>query len=126
MLCHLPANKTRTGARPTEALSNYTNTVIGLVQATAKIAGKLPTISRTTGEPEYEGRTADILAWHRRAAGVQTFDQAIALCWSGGDKNTLRVVEMPSHELSMSYLVADLEKTQKNFWMPRSHLDLAK
>ena len=106
---------------PNRELATYVTMLIGLVSMQAMMSGgQMPNISDKTGEPEFTGQTKEMVDMLREKAGVQTFDQAIAICTIGTNKRPVTVLNMP--ENSMVAYVAD-ERRKQTFWMPFSHLD---
>jgi len=83
----------------------------------------MPNISDKTGEFEYEGETKIMVDVLREKAGVQTFDQAVAICAPGLDKKPVTILNMPKD--SMVAYVED-EHRKIAFWMPIMHLDKLK
>jgi hypothetical protein len=107
-------------ACPTRQLANYTNFVIGIAAASYELSGRLPNISDATGEPEFEGKTKDVLDGMRADAGVRTFDQAVAMCRKGADKVRVTVMNSPGTD---SVIWVKDQKSGQSFWMPKIHLN---
>ncbi len=103
---------------PTSELSEYTNTVLGLISVSSQIGGKLPNISPVTGEPEFQGETKDLVDSLRLATGVSTYDQALAQCARGTNKKSVMVMNNPKDGGSIWVAGQD----QKPFWMPKGFL----
>lgn len=103
----------------TEALSDYTNLVLGLVQMQKQLSGTSPNIDPATGEPVYEGETADTLATHRAKAGVKTFDEAVAHCQRGPHLRTVTVMNFVRGRAST--WVSD-ERAHTTYWVPTNWL----
>lgn len=73
-------------ACPTKALSNYTNGVSGLLEMQYSLTGRLPKFNRKTGDPIYEGESADTVARLHEDANVPTFLDAMdasEACFAG-------------------------------------------
>lgn len=108
---------------PSRELATYIMTVVGLASMQAMLGGGMPNISDKTGEFEYEGETKTMVDAMREKAGVQTFDQAVAICSLGANKKPVMILNMP--ENSMVAYVED-ERRKLAFWMPISQLDKLK
>lgn len=112
-------------ACPTRELSEYTTIVLGLVSTHLTFTGKLPNISDSTGEPEYldtkdgPNQTRLMLDYFRKAARVQTFDQATAACSVGKAGLKVAVMNNPSDRQVIWVRGAKNE----SFWVPKSHVD---
>jgi hypothetical protein len=104
---------------PNRELAAYVTTIVGLLSPQAILVGQIPNFSDKTG-PEYKGETKAMVDMLREKAGVQTFDQAVAICSIGVDKRPVMVLNMPDN--SMVAYVED-ERRKQTFWMPISHLD---
>lgn len=102
----------------TKELSEYTNTAIGMSAVTYQMTGKLPSISPQTGDPELPGENGKLIATLRSAAKVQTFDDALKLCSTGKNKQSVLVMNNPEESGSIWVATQD----QKTFWMPKSFL----
>ena len=109
-------------ACPTAELSDYLAVVGGFMAMSYTLSGRFPNISPKTGEPEYEGKTAEIIKQYRIAAGVRTFDQAAALCRDGKHGQKLIVANNPKDGYS-AWVAVDGKPTE-NFWVPKDHLNL--
>jgi hypothetical protein len=103
----------------TEALSDYTNFVLGLVQSQKQLTGTSPNIDPATGEPAYEGETAEMLASQRAKAGVKTFDEAVAHCQRGPHLRTVTVMNFVKGRGAT--WVSD-DRAHTNYWVPTSWL----
>lgn len=105
----------------TEALSDYTNFVLGLVQMEKQIAGRFPNIDPQTGEPQFEGETKQMIENLRMSAGVQSFDQAGARCRYGphGTKYTIMNYEKDRRSTWIG-------NEKVNFWVPTAEILIAK
>jgi len=108
---------------PSRELATYVTTIIGLSSLQAMLGGGMPNISDKTGEFEYKGETKAMVDMLRAKAGVQTFDQAVAICSPGFNKKPVIILNMP--EDSMVAYVED-EHRKLAFWMPIAHLDKLK
>ncbi|WP_261541713.1 hypothetical protein [Burkholderia multivorans] len=108
-------------ACPTRELSDYTLFVIGSVAFSAELSGKMPELSPVTGEPIYQGKTAEMMTTLRNAARVRTFDEAAAMCKRGRNKVRVTILDAESGR-SGSARVRE-EKTGETYWLPVSSLD---
>jgi hypothetical protein len=106
-------------ACPTRRLSEYTQFVLGLVSLQAQVTGKMPTLSRDTGEPQYQGETKTMVDAYRKAAGVGSFNEAVTKCAKGPNGAHVRVEENPKD--SFAILVSD--HSGMHFWLPKIHVD---
>ena len=105
-------------ACPTKELSEYISTTLGLTSVIYQMTGKLPNISPKTGEPEFDGESRQMVDNLRSAAGVDTYDQAQALCSKGRSKIAVTVMNNPNEGGSIWVSGAD----KKPFWMPKAFL----
>jgi hypothetical protein len=105
-------------ACPTRQLSEYTHVLLGLVSMHASVTGTRPAISRTTGEPQYDGETKAMLDEYRKAAGVTSFDAAAAQCVKGPHGLRVSVEENPE---GFSLQVSD--RSGRRFWIPKAHAE---
>lgn len=103
----------------TREITEYVSFVIGLVQLQAGITGSVPNISPETGEPEYEGKTKEMLDAMRSAAGVSTFDEAGARCVQG--KPGLRFLVMNNPNDAGVIWVGNTS-TNQALWFPKSYI----
>ena len=108
---------------PSRELATYVTTIVGLASIQVMLGGGMPNISDKTGEFEYEGETKAMVDMLREKAGVQTFDQAVAICAPGVDKKPVMILNMPE-DLMVAYV--EDERRKLAFWMPISHLDKLK
>lgn len=106
----------------TREISDYTNITLGLIQISYLLGGTLPNISPVTGEPEYQGKTAELIRVLRINAGVETFDQAVARCQDGKRGQKLIVSNFPDKGLSVWVFVDG--RPEVSFWMPSAHLSV--
>lgn len=104
-------------ACPTRALSDYSNTVVGLVILRLRLGAHFPPASTLTGEPDYPEPVHGMIDALRREAHVLTLSQALAACHKGPDRARLVVLES-TH--SGSIRVA--RPGGKPFWMPEGHV----
>ncbi len=103
-------------------LSEYTNTVLGLIAISIQFTGHLPNISDKTGDPIVQGETKTLLDNLRAAAGVQTLDQALHNCMQGIGKRKLIVLNFPeSADRGSMYVTDTLRKL--SYWMPKGAAD---
>jgi hypothetical protein len=107
-------------ACPTKELAEYTSLLISLVSAGYELTGKLPNISPETGEPEYQGETAVLIAHARHDAHVATFDQATTICHKGRSGILVSIMNNPGKGAA---IWVQNDKTKDNFWMPAGMLD---
>ena len=105
----------------TEALSDYTNFVIGLVGVQARMTGTMPNIDPTTGEPVYKDETEQILTSLRNRAGVETFDSALTHCRYGPYRQ--KVIVMNYEQSRPSTWVSD-DRTANSYWLPTAELEI--
>lgn len=103
-------------------LSEYTNTLIGLIAMTLQFTGHLPNISDTTGEPIFQGETKKVVENLRSEAGVQSFDQALQHCMQGSGKRKLIILNFPESEGIGSMYVSDPQR-KISYWMPKGAAD---
>ena len=106
---------------PNEALSNYIAMVLGTVAMQQQITGTVPNIDPTTGEPVYQGQTAQIMTSLRVNAGVETFDEAVAHCQRGPYRQASIVMNYDKDRLS-TWVSND--PATRSFWLPTSELDI--
>ncbi|HZR33783.1 MAG TPA: hypothetical protein VFA75_00305 [Nevskia sp.] len=109
-------------ACPTRELATYTSTVLSFAIIGASIGG-MPNISDTTGEPEFTGNTKNIVDGLRAAAGVSSFDEAVAMCAPIKHNRHVTIINHPSNALVV-YVVDS--KTKLAYWIPLSSLDKLK
>jgi hypothetical protein len=105
-------------ACPTKELSEYVTTLWGLILVSYQMTGKLPNISPSTGEPEYKGQTKQMIDSLRLDAGVDTYDEAQALCSKGKSKLSVSIMNNPEDAMSIWVVGAN----KKPFWMPKAFL----
>ena len=108
---------------PTNELSEYTNHVLGLSLMIYQFTGTIPNISPVTGDPEQQGQSKIILDKLRSNSKAKTFDEAVAACKKGKNKQIFMVANNPKDSSSMWVFNS---KTKEQQWMPKSHLDLIK
>jgi hypothetical protein len=108
-------------ACPTAELTEYVNTVLGVVAMAQSIGSQTPPISRVTGEPMVGGPVATWLAELRGQAGVRTFDEAARQCERG--PHSARLVVKSTSATGRSIFVATEKKPAKTFWMPSNSAD---
>lgn len=106
---------------PTKELGIYVETVIGFVSIGVAMGAGQPNISPTTGEPEYQGASKQMLDDARHAAQVSTFDEALTRCRKGAPNKLVTIMNMPADGL-MAW-VQDPRRLE-TFWMPVTHMDL--
>lgn len=99
---------------PTRELADYVGTLVALFSARIALTGEMPNISDKTGEPEYKGQTKIMVDTLRRKAGVRNFDQAVAICSPGVDKEPVMVLSLPENSL-VAYV--EDERRKRAFWM---------
>ena len=106
---------------PNRELATYVNTVISFsLVSLALTGGQMPNISDKTGEPEFTGRTKEIVDMMREKANVQSYDQAVTICAIGTNKRPVMVLNMPENSL-VAYVLDESRK--QTFWMPILNLD---
>ena len=105
-------------ACPSMELSAYTNGVLGLLSMTYQISGKTPTLSKSTGDPEYEGDTRNTIDNWRKQAHVASFDQAVEQCVKGRDKLPVTLLKVPADADDLLVSGDD----NRPFWMPKGFL----
>jgi hypothetical protein len=108
---------------PTRELADYVGTLVALFAGQIMLTGEMPNISDKTGEPEYKGQTKIMVDALREKAGVRTFDQAVAICSPGVDKEPVMVLNMPENSL-VAYV--EDERRKLAFWMPIINLNKLK
>lgn len=108
---------------PTAALSDYTNLVLGFLSAGKMLGAGMPNVDPATGEPAYQGESARMLADFRRAAGVSTFDQAVARCRFGKPQRRVTVLNFVRGREAV--WVSD-GQAKATYWLPAGMLDIAK
>lgn len=102
----------------TRQTAAYVTMVMGLVQLQKALTGSMPNISPETGEPEYEGKTKEMIDDLRTEAGVKTLDEAINnYCTPGKPGHRYIVMNNPSNE---QYIWAGDIKHNQAFWFPKS------
>jgi len=105
---------------PTAELSEYVNSVLGLISLANSVGSPLPEPSPITGEPSYTGETKAFLDTLRHGAGVRTLDEAVAQCRKGRHNQSLVVKE----KIRRSIYVTSKKAPRETFWMPASSADL--
>jgi hypothetical protein len=103
-------------------MSEYTNTVLGLISISIQFTGHLPNISDKTGDPILQGETKTILDNLRTAAGVKSLNEAMQHCTNGAGKRKLIVMNFPSSKADGSMYVEDTARRQA-YWMPKGSAD---
>jgi hypothetical protein len=106
----------------TEALSNYTNTVLGFMSAGAAMGTGTPNLDLDTGEPQYAGETKQIIVNLRTAARVSSFDEAAARCQKGRYRMAATVLNFVKDR--QSTWIAD--GSGYAYWVPTVELDHAR
>ena len=107
----------------TEALSDYANTVLGLVAMQKQMTGTMPNVDPKTGEPVYQDQTEGMLTSLRHKAGVEAFDDAVAHCQFGPYKRTAIVMNFVRGR--QSTWVSD-SRTNAPFWAPTNEFETAR
>lgn len=101
-------------------LSNYSNYVLQLMFAHAQISGLPPKSAPKTGEPDVQGEEKRMLDQYRAAAGVNTFEEALAKCYKGFGGTKVVVLYNPDNNDSI-YVASETDQEEK-FWLPKSRL----
>ncbi len=104
-----------------EALSDYTNFVLGLVAMQKELTGSMPNIDPETGEPAYQEQTRQMLNELRSKAGVTTFDQAVAMCARGPHRQKVTVMNF---EKGRTSTWVGQGKSGASYWVPTNELEL--
>jgi hypothetical protein len=106
-----------------EQLSEYTNFVLGLLSVQKTLAGTMPNVDPETGEPVYEGETKQVLDGLRLKAGVETFDEAVALCTKGPHRRKATVLNFVKGR-SATWISDD--KSGVTYWVPTNEIEIGK
>jgi hypothetical protein len=101
----------------TQDKSIYANTVAGMVNLQYRLSGKMPNISPTTGEPEYEGKSKELLDSLRQKAGVSTFDELEPSCL---DETKLKSKKFRVMNIKSNSDYVWISSKTLSIWIPRT------